>query len=64
MRASGSPQVADARSDDAGPPRAYVNEFLASSHRLALTKTFMRIKPNVNRRIVALVEELAGEQDD
>lgn len=48
----------------AAPSPAYVNEFLASSDGLALTKAFMRIKQNVKRRIVALVEELASEQED
>jgi hypothetical protein len=50
--------------NDGVPSPAYVNEFLASSDGLALTKAFTRIKPNVKRRIVALVEELAGEEDD
>jgi transcriptional regulator with XRE-family HTH domain len=61
----GAPHVPGQHSGDGAPPSpAYVNEFLASSGGLALTKAFMRIKPNMKRRIVALVEELAGEQDD
>ena len=44
------------------PSHAYVSEFLATSDGLALTKAFMRIKePSVRRRIVALVEEIAGD---
>ena len=39
---------------------AYVAEFLATSDGLALAKAFMRIKdPEMRRRIVELVEELA-----
>ena len=46
----------------AAPSPAYVSEFLATSDGLALTKAFMRIKkPSVRRRIVALVEEIAGD---
>jgi hypothetical protein len=58
----GAPHVPGQLSGNgAAPSPAYVNEFLASSDGLALTKAFMRIKePNVKRRIVALVEELAG----
>ena len=41
---------------------AYVDEFLASSDGRALTKAFMRIKDRgMRRRIVELVEELAGD---
>ena len=44
------------------PSPAYVSEFLATSDGLALTKAFMRIKePRLRRRIVALVEEMAGD---
>lgn len=46
------------------PSPAYVADFLSSSDGLALTKAFMRIKhPNVRRRIVDLVEAVAGQQD-
>ena len=46
------------------PSPAYVADFLSSSDGLALTKAFMRIKhPNVRRRIVDLVEEVAAEHD-
>jgi transcriptional regulator with XRE-family HTH domain len=61
----GAPQVPGQPSGNgAAPSPAYVNEFLASSDGLALTKAFMRINPNVKRRIVALVEELAGDEND
>ena len=44
---------------------AYVSDFLATSEGLALTKAFMRIKePKLRRRIVDLVKEIAGEDDD
>jgi transcriptional regulator with XRE-family HTH domain len=43
------------------PSPAYVSDFLASSEGLALTKAFMRIKdPKVRRRVVDLVEAIAG----
>jgi transcriptional regulator with XRE-family HTH domain len=43
------------------PWHDYVSEFLATTDGLALTKAFMRIKePRLRRRIVALVEEIAG----
>jgi transcriptional regulator with XRE-family HTH domain len=42
---------------------AYVSEFLATSDGLALTKAFMRIEePKVRRRIVDLVQEIAGDE--
>jgi transcriptional regulator with XRE-family HTH domain len=44
------------------PSPAYVSDFLATSEGLALTKAFMRIKePSLRRRIVELVEEIAGD---
>src|SRR5258708_38182489 len=54
--------------DDAGgsdaPSPTYVSDFLATSDGLALTKAFMEIKqPKLRRRIVDLVEEIAGRED-
>jgi transcriptional regulator with XRE-family HTH domain len=47
------------------PSPAYVSDFLATSEGLSLTKAFMRIKEaKLRRRIVDLVEEIAGEEDD
>ena len=44
------------------PSPAYVSDFLATSEGLSLTKAFMRIKePRLRRRIVDLVQEIAGE---
>src|SRR5258708_5804558 len=44
------------------PSPTYVSDFLATSDGLALTKAFMRIKDNkLRRRIVDLVEQIAGE---
>jgi transcriptional regulator with XRE-family HTH domain len=44
------------------PSPAYVSDFLATSEGLSLTKAFMRIKEaKLRRRIVDLVEEIAGE---
>ena len=46
------------------PSPAYVSDFLATSEGLSLTKAFMRIKEaKLRRRIVDLVEEIAGEKD-
>jgi transcriptional regulator with XRE-family HTH domain len=46
------------------PSPAYVADFLATSEGLALTKAFTRIKePKLRRRIVDLVEEIAGEDE-
>ena len=46
------------------PSPAYVSDFLATSDGLALTKAFMRIKEQkLRRRIVDLVEEIAGVRD-
>jgi transcriptional regulator with XRE-family HTH domain len=48
----------------AKPPVAdYVSDFLSSSDGLALTKAFTNIKDSrLRRRVVDLVEEIAGEQ--
>jgi len=44
------------------PSPAYVSDFLATSDGLSLTKSFMKIKSNkLRRRIVDLVEQIAGE---
>jgi len=46
----------------AAPFPTYVSDFLATIDGLALTKAFMRIKePKLRRRIVELVEEIAGD---
>jgi transcriptional regulator with XRE-family HTH domain len=46
------------------PSPAFVSDFLATSEGLSLTKAFMRIKePRLRRRIVDLVEEIAGEHN-
>jgi transcriptional regulator with XRE-family HTH domain len=53
---------ADAMKD--APSPAYVSDFLATSEGLSLTKAFMRIKePKLRRRIVDLVEEIAGDDE-
>jgi transcriptional regulator with XRE-family HTH domain len=46
----------------AAPSPAYMYEFLATTEGLALTKAFMQIKElGLRRRIVELVEEIAGD---
>jgi transcriptional regulator with XRE-family HTH domain len=50
---------------DAAPSPAYVADFLATSDGLSLTKAFMRIPDaKLRRRIVDLVEQIAGEELD
>jgi transcriptional regulator with XRE-family HTH domain len=45
------------------PSPAYISDFLATSDGLALTKSFMRIKDQkLRRRIVDLVEQIAGDE--
>lgn len=45
------------------PSPAYVSDFLATSDGLSLTKSFMKIKSGkLRRRIVDLVEQIAGEE--
>jgi transcriptional regulator with XRE-family HTH domain len=45
------------------PSPAYVFNFLATTDGLALTKAFMQIKEtSMRRRIVHLVEEIAGDE--
>ena len=46
------------------PSPSYVADFLSTSDGLALTKAFVRIKnAKLRRRIVDLVEEVAGEEE-
>lgn len=48
---------------DEAPSPAYVADFLATSDGLALTKAFVRIKDaKLRRRIVDLVQQIAGEE--
>src|ERR1700693_1712075 len=45
------------------PSPAYVSDFLATSDGLSLTKAFMRIADaKLRRRIVDLVEQIAGDE--
>jgi transcriptional regulator with XRE-family HTH domain len=54
-------QRADGLSE--APSPAYVSDFLATSDGLALTKAFVRITDaKLRRRIVDLVEQIAGEE--
>jgi transcriptional regulator with XRE-family HTH domain len=61
----GAPHVAASHTTggmEEAPSPAYVSDFLATSDGLSLTKAFMRIhNPKLRRRIVDLVEEIAGE---
>jgi transcriptional regulator with XRE-family HTH domain len=40
---------------------SYIDDFVTTSDGLRLMKAFMRIRPTLQRRIVALVNEVAGE---
>jgi transcriptional regulator with XRE-family HTH domain len=60
----GAPDMSDGSRGGAkdAPSPAYVSDFLATSDGLALTKAFMRISDaKLRRRIVDLVEQIAGE---
>jgi len=47
------------------PSPAYVSDFLATTDGLALTKAFTRIEDaKLRRRIVGLVKEIAGDDED
>ena len=47
------------------PSPAYVSDFLATSDGLSLTKAFMRIPDaKLRRRIVDLVQQIAGEEGE
>ena len=61
----GAPDVpGQIKGNGAAPAPAYVTEFLASSDGLALAKAFTRIQePEVRRRIVGLVEDIAGDDE-
>ena len=61
----GAPHAPGAHSSgmSEAPSPAYVSDFLATSDGLSLTKAFMRIKNSkLRRRIVDLVEQIAGEE--
>jgi transcriptional regulator with XRE-family HTH domain len=62
----GAPDITGGGRGQAGakdaPSPAYISDFLSSSDGLALTKAFMRIPdPKLRRRIVDLVEQIAGD---
>jgi len=61
----GAPHIPGSHSSgmSEAPSPAYVSDFLATSDGLSLTKAFMRIKNSkLRRRIVDLVEQIAGEE--
>jgi len=65
----GAPHLNDAAvltdSADGAPSPSYVSDFLATSDGLSLTKAFMRIPdPKLRRRIVDLVQQIAGDEAD
>ena len=48
--------------DGSTPSPAYLNEFVSSEDGLRLVKAFVRIsRPTMRHRIVALVNEIVGE---
>jgi transcriptional regulator with XRE-family HTH domain len=52
------------KSDGRDPSPAYIDDFVTTSDGLRLAKAFMRIrKPAVRHHIVALVNEIAGEDN-
>jgi transcriptional regulator with XRE-family HTH domain len=60
----GAPTDQNSEGLSEAPSPSYVSDFLATSDGLALTKAFMEIKePRLRRRIVDLVEEIAGREN-
>ena len=56
-------QTEEGFTENSSPP--YVSEFLSSAEGLSLTRAFTKIRDaRVRRRIVDLVETLAGDADD
>jgi transcriptional regulator with XRE-family HTH domain len=47
--------------DGTEPSPAYIADFVGSEEGLRLAKAFMRLRPAIRRRIVDLVNEVAGE---
>jgi transcriptional regulator with XRE-family HTH domain len=47
--------------DGSAPSPAYIDDFVTSEEGRRLAKAFMRLRPAVRRRIVDLVNEVAGE---
>jgi transcriptional regulator with XRE-family HTH domain len=64
----GAPVLAEAAVSEGlqeAPSPAYVSDFLATSDGLSLTKAFMRIPdPKLRRRIVDLVQQIAGSDSE
>ena len=62
----GAPQLTgQSKGNGEAAAPAYASEFLATKDGLALTKAFIRItEPSLRRRIVALVEEIAGDDSN
>ena len=64
----GAPHLADGAANDlveSALSPTYVSDFLATSDGLSLTKAFMRIPdPKLRRRIVDLVQQIAGEDTE
>jgi transcriptional regulator with XRE-family HTH domain len=64
----GAPHLADgmvSETMETAPSPTYVSDFLATSDGLSLTKAFMRIPdPKLRRRIVDLVQQIAGEDTE
>ena len=46
--------------DGSAPSPAYIGDFVASEEGPRLAKAFMRLRPAIRRRIVDLVNEIAG----
>jgi transcriptional regulator with XRE-family HTH domain len=62
----GAPQLTgQSKGNGEAAAPTYASEFLATSDGIALTKAFMRIKDiSLRRRIVELVEEMAGDDSN
>jgi transcriptional regulator with XRE-family HTH domain len=59
----GAPHLPGHSGTGEAPSPAYVSDFLATTDGLSLTKSFMKIKSGkMRRRIVELVEQIAGDE--
>lgn len=59
----GAPDVPGQRNEGTAPSPSFVNDFLATSDGLSLTKAFQKIKSaKLRRHIVNLVEQIADDQ--
>jgi len=60
----GAPTLTGQPDSNIAPTPNFVSDFLATSDGLAVARAWLRLEPGVRRRIVGLVEELAGAEPE